>query len=65
MIRQEVIDKTTKVVKRHGFCDFANDGQFDPDTEQIIEKDFDFDPDIDDVTWTWNATTETFDQEGA
>ena len=45
-IRQVVIDKFTLEVKRHGFCDFENDGSFDPSTEDIIEMDFDFIPDI-------------------
>ena len=60
MVRQTVIDKTTKAVKRHGFCDFENDGQFDSGTEQIIEMDFDFDPDIDDQDWQYDTETETF-----
>ena len=29
MIMESVIDKTTKVVKRYGYCDFENDGDVD------------------------------------
>lgn len=61
--QENVIDKTTKVVKRWGFCDFENDGSFDPDNEEIITKRFIFDPDIDAATWLWNPTTETFEEE--
>ena len=43
MSRKIVIDNITKKVKRHGFCDFENDGIYDSETESIIEKDFDFD----------------------
>lgn len=57
MIRQEIINKNTKKVKRHGFCDFENDGQFDPITEEVIEKNFVFAPDIDDQDWYWNGST--------
>lgn len=57
MIRKEVIDKVSKRVKRHGFCDFENDGTFDSETEEIIEKDFDFVPNINIQDWYWNGTT--------
>lgn len=58
-----VIDKTTKDVKRYGYCDFENDGSFDSGTEEIVEHYFVFDPrPSDTVTWRWNATLETFEQ---
>lgn len=63
--QQNVIDKTTKVVKRWGFCDFENDGSYQPDVEEIIEKAFLFDPDIDETTWLWDSELETFVEEGA
>jgi len=62
--QQNVIDKTTKVVKRWGFCDFENDGSFDSNTEEIIEMAFLFDPDIDEMTWLWDSGLETFVEEG-
>ena len=61
MIKQVVIDKTTGKVKRWGFCEFRDDGSFDPDTEEIIETEFDFEPDIDEQDWYWNG--ETFQKE--
>lgn len=54
---ESVIDKTSKIVKRHGFCDFENDGAFDSNTEEIVVKDFFFNPDIDTQDWYWNGTT--------
>ena len=54
MIKQIVIDKTTKNVKRWGYCDFQNDGTFNSDTEQIIEKEFIFNPDIDEQDWQYD-----------
>lgn len=63
--QQNVIDKTTKVVKRWGFCDFENDGSFDENTEEIIVKNFLFDPDIDETTWLWDSELETFVEEGS
>ena len=58
MIQKVVIDKNTKIVKRWGYCDFENDGSFDPDTEEIIEKNFDFKPSpFEVVVWTWNGET--------
>jgi hypothetical protein len=60
---QVVIDKTTKDVKRFGYCDFENDGSFDSETEEIIEHYFVFDPRPSaTVTWRWNSSLETFEQ---
>ena len=58
--QQNVIDKTTKIVKRWGRCDFENDGSFDSDTEQIITKEFVFDPDIDVQDWEYDSELDTF-----
>jgi Zn finger protein HypA/HybF involved in hydrogenase expression len=63
--QKNVIDKTSKIVKRHGYCDFQNDGQFDSQTEEIVEKEFDFDEPTRETVWTWNSTTETFDKGSA
>lgn len=60
MVQQNVIDKTTKVVKRWGFCDFEHDGTFDAETEDIVLKRFVFDPPIDEHLWEWDAELETF-----
>ena len=64
MIKQVVINKTTKKVLRWGYCDFTNDGMLDPDTEEVIEKDFIFDPPLSDmytgVTTEWYWDGETF-----
>ena len=60
--QQNVIDKTTKTVLRWGHCDFANDGSFDPDTEEIITMEFRFDPDIDVQDWEYNTVSETFQE---
>lgn len=62
MIRQVVIDKVSKQVKRHGFCNFENDGSFNSETEEIIEKDFIFNPDIDEQDWYWNEGIYEFQQ---
>lgn len=56
---ETVIDKTSKEVKRYGYCDFLNDGSFDSDTEEIIDGFFEFDPDY---NYTYNVSTETFDK---
>lgn len=61
-IKQIVIDSTTKAVKRHGYCDFANDGSFDAVTELIIEKDFIFTQSIHDVTWQYDPGGVTFNK---
>ena len=66
MIKQVVINKTTKKVLRWGYCDFTNDGSFDSVTEEVIEKDFIFDPPLydmfTDVTTEWYWDGETFTQ---
>jgi hypothetical protein len=54
---QVVIDSTTKEVKRFGYCDMENDGEFEPGTETMVEKNFVFEPSIKDSIWTWNDTT--------
>ena len=59
MQKHEVIDKTTKQVKRWGYCDFTQDGSFDTNTEEQIIHDFVFDPDIDETNWYWNGSTFT------
>lgn len=57
-IKKSVIDKTSKQVLRHGFSDFVNDGKFNSETEEVIEKDFNFSPDIDEgQDWYWNGST--------
>jgi len=63
MIRQVVIRKNDNKVLRHGFCDFENDGSFNSEIEEIIEKDFTFNPDIDDQGWYWHPELETFTTE--
>jgi len=60
MIQQNVIDKTTGIVKRWGFCDFEHDGTFDADTEDIITMRFVFDPPIDEQAWEYVEELETF-----
>jgi hypothetical protein len=66
MIRQVVIDKTSKLVKRHGYVDFTSRPDFDPETEQVIEKEFEFIPDISDpffpTAWVYNAADDTFEK---
>ncbi len=54
---QVVIDKTTKEVKRSGYTDFVNDGSFDSDTEEVIEKDFIFKFD---KSYKWDEAQDTF-----
>lgn len=56
-IQQVVIDSTTKVAKRLGYCDMENDGSFNSDTEQMVEFDFDFNPPIEEAEWTWDGDT--------
>jgi hypothetical protein len=60
-IMQFVIDKTSKELLRFGNCDFANDGQFNSGTEEIIEKDFNFDETFSpEVTYYYNSSTQEF-----
>ena len=56
-IKQIVIDTASDKVKRWGFCDMENDGQFDANTETMVESDFLFEPSINDKIWTWNGST--------
>ena len=48
------------LVERFGYCDFENDGSFDADNEQIIEREFIFDPDIRSEDWEYDSATDTF-----
>lgn len=59
-IKQVVIDKTNNQVLRWGYCDFENDGSFDGSNEEIIENDFNFQPDIDQQDWFWDDVGQTF-----
>jgi hypothetical protein len=57
-ILQCVINKTTKKVKRFGFCDFWNDGKFDSGTEEIVEQNFIFNSlPLAYQDWYWNGST--------
>jgi hypothetical protein len=58
-VKQVVIKTSTNKVKRWGHCDFAIDDTFDPVTESVIEKDFEFDHGF---VYTWNEGTSTFDK---
>lgn len=58
MPRQIVIDSTTKQVKRHGYTTFT----IDPNTEQVIEMDFDFIPNINEQDWYYDEVNNTFVQ---
>ena len=58
MTQQNVIDKTTKQMKRYGRCDFTTQDDFDSATEEIIEKEFNFDCQ---KIYTWNVGLETFE----
>ena len=62
-IQQVVIDSSTNIAKRAGFCDMENDGSFNSDTETMVEKNFAFNPSIDSVEWIWDG--DTFNQGGA
>ena len=61
MIQQNVVQQSDNRVLRYGFCDFATDGQFDPVTESIVEKDFTFTEPLEAREWYWNGVTQTFD----
>tara|TARA_Y100000310_G_C20044575_1_gene517733 strand:+ start:162 stop:374 length:213 start_codon:yes stop_codon:yes gene_type:complete len=64
-IRRIIIDKSTRRVLRHGFCDFENDGSFDPAAEEVVSLDFVFDPPCEDpyndttTAWYWDGSTFT------
>lgn len=61
-VQQVVIMTLTGVVLRAGFCDFENDGTFNPSAETILKEDIDylgrviFDPPPPDVVWIWNGS---------
>ena len=57
MIKQFVIDSTSKKVKRWGYCDFSADGSFDAATEQVIEKEVALSPS---QNWYWNEGMQEF-----
>ena len=59
-ILQIVIRKSDNQVLRIGHCDFANDGTFNSETEEIIEKDFIFYPDLVTKIWEYDDEEETF-----
>lgn len=54
-MRQVVIEKTTGKVLRWGYCDFASEDIFNAEAEEIINTDFVFSPDIDEVAWYWDG----------
>ena len=62
MVQTFVIDKTSKKVKRHGFMDFENDGQFSSSTEEIVQSDQVLKPGLEFQDWYWNNITEEFQQ---
>ena len=39
---------------------FENDGDYDNSKHQTIEKDFFYDPPINEQDWYWNSSTTTF-----
>lgn len=59
MVQNVVIDKTTLRVKRYGYVDFAAKPEFDPETERVIKRDFDFGYD---KAWVYNAESDTFEE---
>lgn len=65
MALKVVIDKITKRVKRFGYCDFASLPNFDSSAEEVIEKDFLFDPPLLEKVWKYNTTSLTFEEEMA
>lgn len=54
------INKVSHKCLCSGYCDFANDGAFNPESEEIIEKDIVFIPSILKQDWYWNETTQEF-----
>lgn len=61
MILNTVINKDTKRVKRWGYCDFTASPEFNPETEEVIEKEFLFDGEKE-LIWYWIPAEETFKQ---
>lgn len=56
--RQVVVNQTSKIVLRHGFCDFSSDGTWDVTTHEAIISTFCFYPTIKSQSW-WYHTTDT------
>jgi len=56
MEKNFVIDKVTKKVKKHGYCDF----EINSETEELIVKNFDLNPDVDEQDWYWNNAIQDF-----
>jgi len=54
--RKVVIESASGKVLRHGYSDFANDQTLNPDTEEIIESGYVFEPDIDRWNWYWTGS---------
>jgi hypothetical protein len=63
MIMQTVINKETKKVLRYGYCDFEHDGSFDSENEEIIEKEWIFEKELQEVDYYWDAENEIFYEE--
>ena len=57
---QVVIAKSTQYVLRHGYCDFADDGSYNSETETILTTPVVFDPPISRQTWAWVSAAQTF-----
>jgi len=51
-----LIDKSTKYVKAYGCCDFI----VNPDTEQVVEKEFYFVPSLSSTIWEYIEAQNTF-----
>ncbi len=48
------------LVLKHGYVDFTQDDDYDISNHDIIEKDWDFVPDLYEQDWYWNSTTSEF-----
>jgi hypothetical protein len=55
-----VIANDTQYVLRYGYCDFANDGSYNSETETILTTPVVFDPPISRQTWAWVSAAQTF-----
>jgi hypothetical protein len=64
LTRQTVIRKSTKIALRSGYVDFASQPDFDPNIEEVIEKDFNFDESVSIREYVWNEDDQTFYKEG-
>ena len=60
MLQQNVIDNSSKKLKRFGYTNFLNDGTFDATTESIVELYRLFDPPLTIQDYYWNATSGEF-----